>query len=144
SPALRRTRGSSHGADCPGGEAPPCAGPGLEWTWQSRAMATSPAEAPGSSPTGGAPVYTERLTPSPLVWVLAPTVGLTMRLMVSALSQVVGIVLAVAGTAAVAVVLWATSPRVEVTIKDGHRHLHAGRASIGTHFLGDPQVLDAE
>ncbi|MGC0271607.1 DUF3093 domain-containing protein [Pseudactinotalea sp. Z1739] len=106
-------------------------------------MSGSAAPPPGNAPAGTDEVYSERLLPTPLMWLLAPAVGLALWFIFSAVHNVAGTVVALLGAFGVAAALWAGSPVVRVrAAPEGVRWLHAGRARIEADHLGPARSLD--
>ncbi len=110
-------------------------------TWQAGTMPGSAASSPG---TASAVVYRERLLPSGWAWLIPPAAGVAFWFILSAVHSLTGVVTAVVATAALAALLWLTSPVVEVRAAGDQRWLHAGRARIERGYLGKAQVLDAD
>lgn len=85
-----------------------------------------------------APLYRERLVPSPGVWAAGILLGAAFGVILVPISPiaalVAGIVLAISACAG----LWASSPVLEVT----EQAVVMGRARIEPELLGAPQVLD--
>lgn len=108
-------------------------------------MSSSAAPTPDQAPAGDAMRYRERLLPSPPVWLVALAVGIALWFVFSALHNIVGALIAVAGAAAVVAVLWVTSPVLQIGADDeGRWWLHAGAAQIELHYLGPAEPLDVE
>lgn len=106
-------------------------------------MSSSAAASPAQGSPGTTTVYRERLVPSPLVWLLAPAVGVALWFMFSGLHNVLGMTIAVVGATVIAALLWRTSPVIEVRADArGQRWLHAGTARIETDYLGTAEELD--
>lgn len=87
----------------------------------------------GSAPDAAAAGYTERLWPSPLMWLVAPGLGVGVFLSVLPLGFAAGVVAAVVVAAAVVAALAASSP----TVRLDDTSFAAGRASVPTRLLGD-------
>lgn len=87
-----------------------------------------------------APVFSERLYPSPLAWLVAPAVGAFFSIMFLPVS--IGLALGVGAVVAIIVglSLWSLAATVELT----RTHLRVGRARIEVEALGEVQVCTAK
>lgn len=83
-------------------------------------------------------VYTERLTPSPLTWLLAPGMGVIILVMFLPVSTATAIIIGLVGMAVTIGWLWSFAAKIEVTTT----HLIVGRARIELSALGKAHACD--
>ena len=112
--------------------------------WQAGDMSASAAPSPETAPSAPTVLYRERLLPSRLVWLIPPATGISFWFIISAVHNLTGVVIAITVTIALTVLLWATSPVVQVRADEQRRWWHAGRARIEVEHLGAGEVLDAQ
>jgi|SRR5690625_402623 len=87
-----------------------------------------------------AAVYSERITPSLLAWLLAPGTGAIFLVMFLPVSTLTAVIIALLATGAVAGWLWSFAARIQIT----KTHLIVGRAEIELSALGDLEMCDAQ
>lgn len=81
-------------------------------------------------------LYSERLSPSPAAWLIAPGVGLVFLIMFLPTSQAVAIGVGLATAALTAGWLWTLAARITLS----STHLTVGRARIELEALGEMEV----
>lgn len=104
---------------------------------------TSADDAASSSPrpaSSSAPLYRERLLPSPGAWVVVIALGSIVGLVIVPLNSLLALIVAIVSIAIAIVLAVLYSPVLEVS---GGR-FSLGRAQIDVAQLGDPAVLEGE
>lgn len=84
--------------------------------------------------------YREKLVPSPGVWLLVGVFGLACFAVGAPINIPVAIVVAAVLAAGLGLLLWSSSPVLEVT----DRSLQVGRAHIEREFVGDVEIFRGE
>lgn len=99
-----------------------------------------PDQSASAPPVSTSPAFRERLLPGPGAWIVLAVLGATFGVILVPLSPYVALVVGVLALIAVCVLVYVTSPVLEV--RDGEFVM--GRARIPAHLLGDPVVLEGE
>lgn len=106
----------------------------------SDASRPSPAARPAPAAAGSAPLFRERLLPSPGTWVVFVIGGAMFGVILVPLSTTIALVAGIIGIVVAVVLGVATAPVLSVD-REG---LIMGRARVEHDLLGEPEVLEGE
>ncbi|WP_058233909.1 DUF3093 domain-containing protein [Devriesea agamarum] len=104
-------------------------------------VSSSPSDVSQSHPAPlSEPIFSERVTPSGLVWFIGGVFGAAFGLIMVPVSPMAALITGIIGLIIALVVLWFTSPVIRVDKSE----IAAGRARIPLSLLGEAEIIERE